>query len=200
MAFPLFLISWAMNVSQRPERLQHRANRLWIWAVLTQPVFTLAFHVHHPWYALNILFVFAAVTQLLALHHTHGRPGAVAGGGLLLILAYPLSLASFGLQGLILALSLVVFYTPDVSQWRKSAAWVTFLALCTLNGVGHLTDRPADTLLYAVLPTVLFPLAVLSLAARYDASGSARFLPRYFFYLSYCGHLLLLGLMHDFLM
>lgn len=194
MAFPLFLISWAMNVSQRPERLQHRANRLWIWAVLTQPVFTLAFYVHHPWYALNILFVFAAVTQLLALHHTHGRPGAVAGGGLLLILAYPLSLASFGLQGLILALSLAVFYTPDASQWRKSAAWVTFLALCLLNGAGHLTDKPADALLYAVLPTLLFPLLALSLAFRYQTEDSPRFLPRRFFYLSYGGHLLMLGL------
>jgi hypothetical protein len=86
-------------------------------------------------------------------------------------MAIPLSFASYGLQGLILALS-----------------------LCTLNGAGHLTDKPADTLIYAVLPTALFPLLALSLASRYPSTKSPRFLPRWFFYLSYGGHLLLLGL------
>ncbi|ELD8603347.1 conjugal transfer protein TraX, partial [Enterobacter roggenkampii] len=43
MAFPLFTLIWAMNVQRTPERLQKRANRLWIWAVITQPVFSLAF-------------------------------------------------------------------------------------------------------------------------------------------------------------
>ena len=59
MAFPLFTLIWAMNVQRTPERLQVRANRLWRWAVITQPVFSLAFAHHHPWWALNILFVFA---------------------------------------------------------------------------------------------------------------------------------------------
>ena len=44
-----------------------KENRLWMWAVVTQPVFSLAFVGHQPWWALNILFVFAVVTQLLAL-------------------------------------------------------------------------------------------------------------------------------------
>ncbi|STT78428.1 type-F conjugative transfer system pilin acetylase TraX [Klebsiella pneumoniae] len=43
MAFPLFTLIWAMNVQRTPERLQKRASRLWIWAVITQPVFSLAF-------------------------------------------------------------------------------------------------------------------------------------------------------------
>jgi hypothetical protein len=54
-----------MNVQRSPERLQVRANRLWIWAVITQPVFSLAFLDHQPWWAMSILFVFAGVTQLL---------------------------------------------------------------------------------------------------------------------------------------
>jgi hypothetical protein len=61
-----------------PERLQKRANRLWIWAVITQPVFSLAFWHHQPWWALNILFVFAGVTQL-PLQYRHGRKGMLAG-------------------------------------------------------------------------------------------------------------------------
>ena len=64
-----------MNVQRTPERLQKRANRLWIWAIITQPVFSLAFLHHQPWWALNILFVFAGVTQLLALQYRHGRKG-----------------------------------------------------------------------------------------------------------------------------
>ncbi|OAT16412.1 TrbP family protein [Buttiauxella gaviniae ATCC 51604] len=194
MAFPLFLMVWAVNVRQRPEKLQHRANRMWAWAIITQPAFILAFHAAHPWYALNILFVFAAVTQLLALNHTYGRPGLFAGLILLALLVYPLSLASYGLQGLMLALSLAVLYSPQSEHQRQGAALVAFLSLCTLNGAGHLADKPADALLYAVLPTLLFPLLALSLASRYLPTESPRFLPRRFFYLSYGGHLLLLGL------
>jgi hypothetical protein len=70
---PLFTLIWAMNVRRAPERLQVRANRLWIWAIITQPVFSLVFAGHQPWWALNILFVFAGVTQLLALQYRFGR-------------------------------------------------------------------------------------------------------------------------------
>lgn len=97
MVFPLFLMIWAVNVRQQPGRLQHRANRLWVWAIITQPAFILAFPAAHPWYALNILFVFAGVTQLLALNHTYGHPGLFAGLFLLALLVNPLSLASYGL-------------------------------------------------------------------------------------------------------
>ncbi|MXG37373.1 conjugal transfer protein TraX, partial [Escherichia coli] len=51
MAFPLFTLIWAMNVRRAPERLQVRANRLWIWAIITQPVFSLVFAGHQPWWA-----------------------------------------------------------------------------------------------------------------------------------------------------
>ena len=200
MAFPLFLMIWAVNVRQQPGRLQHRANRLWIWAVITQPVFALAFHNPHPWYALNILFVFAGVTQLLALDHTYGHPGRFAGVILLVLLVYPLSLASYGIQGLMLALSLAVFYSTQTLREKQGAALVAFLSLCTLNGIGHLADNPADALLYAVLPTVLFPPVVLSLASRYQPTQNRRFLPRRFFYFAYGGHLLLFVLIHRLMM
>lgn len=66
MALPLFILVWAINVLRKPEKPQQNANRLWLWAIATQPLFALAFRDVHPWYALNILFVFAGVTQLLA--------------------------------------------------------------------------------------------------------------------------------------
>lgn len=79
LAFPLFVLIWARNVMLRPERLQIRANRMWLWAVVTQPAFSLAFRGHDPWYALNILFVFAGATQLLAWHHRYHLAGMMCG-------------------------------------------------------------------------------------------------------------------------
>ncbi|WP_336239637.1 TraX family protein [Enterobacter chuandaensis] len=48
MAFPLFTLIWAMNVQRTPERLLKRASRLWIWAVITQLLFSLALWHHQP--------------------------------------------------------------------------------------------------------------------------------------------------------
>ncbi|WP_263358750.1 TraX family protein, partial [Enterobacter bugandensis] len=87
-----------------PERLQKRANRLWIWAVITQPVFSLAFWHHQPWWALNILFVFAGVTQLIALQNQHGLKGMFVGYLLLALMIWPLQPASYGLAGITLAI------------------------------------------------------------------------------------------------
>ncbi|HDC4774831.1 TPA: conjugal transfer protein TraX, partial [Enterobacter cloacae] len=108
MAFPLFTLIWAMNVRRAPERLQVRANRQWIWAIITQPVFSLVFAGHQPWWALNILFVFAGVTQLLALQYRFGRKGSLAGALLLAIMIWPLSPASYGLTGVALAIGMVI--------------------------------------------------------------------------------------------
>jgi hypothetical protein len=118
MAFPLFLMIWAVNVSHRPERQQHRANRLWMWAILTQPAFVLAFG------------------------YSYGRPGLIAGTILLAVLVYPLSLASYGAQGVILALALAAFHSPRLYVLRQVFALAAFCALCSLNGSGQLTDKP----------------------------------------------------------
>lgn len=133
---------------------------------------------------MNILFVFAAVIQLLAFGYSYGRPGLIAGTILLAVLVYPLSLASYGAQGVILALALAAFYSPQLNALRQVFALTAFCALCTLNGSGHLADKPVDTLLYAVLPTVLLPLLVVTLANRSSSRESLRFLPRRFFYFS----------------
>ncbi|HDR2863873.1 TPA: conjugal transfer protein TraX [Enterobacter asburiae] len=196
MAFPLFTLIWAMNVQRTPERLQKRANRLWLWAVFTQPVFSLAFAGHQPWWALNILFVFAGVTQLLALQYRYGMKGLAAGVLLLGGMVWPLQPASYGLAGLLLAggLVMVTGKTPGV---QRTGIVLSVLSLCCLNGVSHLLSLPADTLLFATLPTLLFPLVAVSLSTRFSPPGTARFMPRHFFYIAYAGHLLiLLVLMH----
>lgn len=129
MAFPLFTLIWAMNVQRTPERLQKRANRLWIWAVITQPVFSLAFWHHQPWWALNILFVFAGVTQLLALQYRHGRKGMLAGYLLLVLMIWPLHPASYGLAGITLAISMATVSGSDTPEVQRLAAITAVLSL-----------------------------------------------------------------------
>ncbi|ABP62917.1 TraX family protein [Enterobacter sp. 638] len=192
MAFPLFTLIWAMNVQRRPERLQVRANRQWIWAVITQPVFSLAFAGHQPWWALNILFVFAGVTQLLALQYRYGKKGLMAGALVLGILVWPLSPASYGLAGIALATGMVTATGGKTPGVQRAGIIVTVLSLCSLNGVSHLLSLPADTLLFATLPTLVFPLMAVSLSIQWCPAGDQRFMPRHFFYIAYTGHLLVL--------
>lgn len=192
MAFPLFTLIWAMNVQRTPERLQMRANRLWRWAVITQPVFSLAFAHHQPWWALNILFVFAGVTQLLALQYRFGKKGLMAGVLLLVVLVWPLSPASYGLAGVVLATGMVIATGGQTSAVQRSGVIVSGLSLCCLNGVSHLLSLPADTLLFATLPTLVFPIMAIYLSIQWCPEGCPRFMPRHFFYIAYAGHLLVL--------
>lgn len=67
----------------------------------SQPAFILAFHHQMPWYALNILFVFASVTQLLALHYRLGNRGIFFGGIIPAVIV------------ILLAGSLVVVFSPS---------------------------------------------------------------------------------------
>jgi len=195
MAFPLFTLIWAMNVHGNPERLQHRANRLWMWALLTQPAFMLAFRHHLPGYALNILFVFAAVTQLLALQHRCGKKGLMTGVMIVAALIVPLTPGSFGMAGLALACSLAVVYSPAMEKWHRAAELVAVISLACLNGVSHLVSAPADTLLFVTLPTLVLPLLAVTLVQKHTGEDGQRFMPRNFFYFAYAGHLLLAGIL-----
>lgn len=70
----------------------------------------------NPWYGLNILFVFAGATQLLALSRKR-RIGALLPGILLLICLVPLlTPASYGLQGLLLAVSAALYLKPSTGK------------------------------------------------------------------------------------
>lgn len=154
---PLFTLIWAMNVQRTPERLQKRANRLWIWAIITQPVFSLAFLHHQPWWALNILFVFAGVTQLLALQYRHGRKGMLAGYLILALMIWPLEPESYGLAGITLAISMATLSGSGMPGGKRMAVAGVVLSLICLNGLSHIPNLPAETLLLATLPTLVFP-------------------------------------------
>nr|WP_318375296.1 TraX family protein [Enterobacter sp.] len=190
MAFPLFILTWAVSACRRPENLQQNANRQWGWAFITQPVFALTFSTQQPWYALNILFVFAAATQLLALHHRHGRKGLVAGLVLCGSMTYPLSPASYGLQGLVLALSAAFWFRSSATGARRVAAVTGAVALVTMNGITHLKSSPGPALMFAILPTVVLPFVATGCAGLILRAHQDRFLPARCFYYAYTGHLL----------
>ncbi|WGC22781.1 TraX family protein (plasmid) [Enterobacter ludwigii] len=194
MAFPLFTLIWAMNVQRTPERLQVRANRLWLCAIVTQPAFSLAFRLHQPWWALNILFVFAGVTQLLALQHRYGRKGSLAGGLLLALMIFPLQPASYGLPGIMLAVSLATVTGRSTAEMKCLSTCTAVLSLLCLNGLSHILYMPAETLLLATLPALVFPLVAVALCRDLCPEGRQRFMPRNFFYFAYAGHLGLIGL------
>lgn len=193
MAFPLFVLIWARNVMLRPERLQLRANRMWLWAVVTQPAFSLAFRGHDPWYALNILFVFAGVTQLLAWHHRYRLAGMTGGILLLALMTWPLSVASYGVPGLVLALALAIFLHNTSFRHRLTTGAAAFIALLALNSQ-HFLAIPVTVAVLAILPTVLLPAAAVSMATSPAAGAENRFMQASFFYVAYAGHLLIIGL------
>lgn len=190
MAFPLFILTWAVSACRRPENLQKTANRQWGWAFITQPVFALTFSGQQPWYALNILFVFAAATQLLALHHRYGRKGFAAGVVLCAVMTYPLSPASYGLQGLVLALSAAFWFRSSATTVRRVAAVTGAAALVTMNGITHLIGSPGPAMMYAIVPTVLLPFVATGCAGLILREHHDRFLPARCFYYAYTGHLL----------
>ena len=68
------------------------------------------------------------------------------------------------------------------------------LSLICLNGLSHIPNLPAETLLLATLPTLVFPLVVVSFCREICPEGRQRFMPRNFFYYAYAGHLGIIGL------
>ncbi len=109
-AFPLFALLWGYNLASWPVR-QAQATRLWVWAVVAQPGYWLV--MRHDGLAFtdpNILFLFAAVTQALAvasLPMRKGAPNPVLAGGVLLALwwAYGATDGNYGTAGVLLLLA-----------------------------------------------------------------------------------------------
>lgn len=131
-AFPLFALMAGCNLAGRQIR-QAAVNRLWLMAVLAQPVFWLAFRgTGNQWWELNILFCFAVVMQAVCFWQ---RPDAIKGAitGTMLALYLPLSTASYGWQGLVMLLAAVsVWQVPEQYQGRLFLLWLC--SVVWLNG------------------------------------------------------------------
>ena len=114
---------------------------------------------------------------------------------LLTALLYLLWPASYSLQGVLLALGLAVYFDTGITpRQRELAGAVSFASLFSLNGLNHLAAQPFETMMLAILPTLLLPWFVLQLAGVLKPAGRERFMPRQFFYAAYIWHLFLLGI------
>lgn len=199
-AFPLFALIWGYNLAKKPV-VQVQATRLWLWAFLAQPGYALV--MRHDGLAFpdpNILFLFAVVTQALALMHLPARkgyPNMGMAGALLLVLwsVYGATPGTYGMEGTLLLLAsyglcitLPAYATHDWPVRGLSIVAWPLLAL-DLNAEQGLTMMLAGLL----LPTLLI-LSSLPLVLSHTTINGRRLLLRGFFLQAYVAHLLVLGL------
>lgn len=191
MAMPLFALIFAFNMAKQPGRARELAKRQWIWALITQPFFAFAFYGHQPWYALNILFVFAVCSQLVAWVYPRTQYCWIKSILLIAIFAWPLSLASYGLAGIVFVLLSVLMLASITPGRVVLSLWA--LSLPSLNVASLMTAPVIEVVVFAIIPTLCLPLFMLTLIDNAKTT-SRRFLPRQMFYWLYCGHLLILGI------
>lgn len=194
MAMPLFALIFAFNIARQPTRAQELANRQWKWAVVTQPFFAFAFYGHQPWYALNILFVFAVCSQLVAWVYPRTQYCWMKSILLIVIFAWPLSLASYGLAGIAFVLFSVLMLASVTPGTAVLLLWL--LSLIGLNAASLMAAPLLDVIVFGIIPTLCLPLFILTLIDSTSITNKTdkRFLPRQTFYWLYCGHLMVLGI------
>ncbi|MEX3099146.1 TraX family protein [Serratia ureilytica] len=197
-AFPLFALVWGFNQAQRPVT-QRQATRLWLWALVAQPVY---------WQAvapeggvlddMNILFLFAVMTQYfycLERYYAHGNAVWVA-FSVVLVVTWPKDFpqGTFGWAGVFVMLTSYLCYAP--ADETRQQGW---LAGC----------RPVVVLVWGVCVVLLnlgggsipmlagldvsMVVLLLSMVLRpQGADLEERLLPRQFFPVAYVVHLALL--------
>ncbi|WP_431295565.1 TraX family protein [Rahnella sp. PAMC 25559] len=156
MAMPLFALIFAFNMAKQPGRAQELAKRQWMWASITQPFFAFAFYGHQPWYALNILFVFAVCSQLVAWGYSHTKHCWIKSILLIAIFAWPLSLASYRLAGIAFVLISVLVLASVTLGTTILMLWL--ISLISLNAASLTVASLLTVVVFAIIPTLCLPL------------------------------------------
>lgn len=86
----------------------------------------------------------------------------LAGYFLLSIMIWPLEPASYGLSGITLAICMATLSGGGTPEVKRLAVAGTVPSLICLNGLTHILNLPAETLLLATLPTLVFHQVVVS--------------------------------------
>jgi type-F conjugative transfer system pilin acetylase TraX len=188
-AFPIFGIVFALNLGVDPARWRRAARRLFIAALICQPLYMAAFwHVDFiPWYGLNILFAFAVVAQAMYWWSLERVGWRAAAATLLAAFAYPLESSSYGLTGIVFLIVSYVCLHPQNSKvqvkWAKGIWWVFIVAL----NMGY----PIIAFTGALLSWLIIKLSTLFRRPQWT---SVRYLPRNAFYWIYGGHLAVIAI------
>jgi len=201
LAMPLFVFIWAWNMAKQPTRWASMARRQWIWALVAQPFFSAAFYKDEPWYAANILFVFAAVSQFATWVKDYAHKGfkswiddqgvmkSIVWMSVLLIVVWSVSVASYGLPGLaLLGLTLICFLRESKTSFLTLSFW--WVALVTLNiSPSTIIAEPLAVIVYGIIPTILLPWFTMQIIEKDQSNRTSRFMPKQAFYWLYAGHL-----------
>lgn len=201
LAMPLFIFIWAWNMANQSNRWASFARRQWIWAIIAQPFFSAAFYKDEPWYAANILFAFAVVSQVAcwikhyseggfkAWIHDHGVVKSFAWIAIMLTVIGSVRIASYGLTGIaLLTLTLMCFLTAGKTSHVIISLW--WIALILLNvSPSALIANPLAVLIFGILPCLFLPWLTLQIIDNDNSNRETRFMPRQAFYFLYSGHL-----------
>lgn len=201
LAMPLFVFIWAWNMAKQPTRWASMARRQWVWALVAQPFFSAAFYKDEPWYAANILFVFAAASQFATWVNDYADKGfkrwiddqgvikSVAWILTLLTVTWSVSIASYGFPGLaLLGLTLICFLRKSETSSSIMSFW--WAALLMLNiSPSTIIAEPIAVIVYGIIPTILLPWGTMQIIEKDQSNLTSRFMPKQAFYWLYAGHL-----------
>jgi len=181
-AFPLFALVSGCNMAGKTLR-QRNLNRLWLMALLAQPVYWLAFReAGLMWWQLNILFTFAVVMQVARFLQVAGVLNGVM--AFMALVGYlPFSSASYGISGLLmLAVALLIWQVRGSLRSALFAVWLLLVAL--------LNARHGDVM---SLSGVFMTLAVLFCIQGMVTQSDRRIQAGHWFAPAYVLHLLFIG-------
>jgi len=197
-AFPLFALVWGFNLARRPVT-QRQATRLWLWALVAQPVYWQAVAPEGGVLEdMNILFLFAVMTQYFYLLERFYAQGSfwwvVLSGVLLVTWVNHFSQGTFGWAGVFVMLASYLCYAPAdearqqgwLAEYRPAVAFSWCVCVVLLNLGGGSIPMLAGLLVSAFV--LLVSIALRSLGAQHET----RLLPRPFFPVAYVAHLALL--------
>ncbi|PVZ84202.1 type-F conjugative transfer system pilin acetylase TraX [Serratia sp. S1B] len=193
-AFPLFGLIWAYNLARHHLVTRSQTVRLWLWALIAQPVYAFSFRdAGVNWDEGNILFAFAVATQIIRwcqLPQIKGQPNW-KGVGFALAFCWTglFAQSSYGIPGiLMLGTSYLLF--ADVSAKTRGQAMLLWPFMVVLLNV----SLGSAAMLGGLALSLFVLLASLPLYQPEVPYSQKRLLPRNFFAQVYVIHLLALAL------
>lgn len=187
-AFPLFGLVWCRNLARHPTLTQAGVNRLWGWAIVAQPVYTLALFADGSllmWCQANILFAFAVAGQMLYWRQRWGKgclPFCIA----LLMAWLPVSLTSYGVSGLLMLWGGWLVYQGNTVRMRLFG-----LAVWALMGM--LMNHGFSPVMMLAAPLLAVACVAVTAPLQDGPAARQRLFGGTFFPLAYVAHLAVLA-------
>lgn len=192
LAFPLFAIVYAANVRLDAKYLSRAATRAFIYALIAQPIYLVAFwnSGFAPWYGLNVLFSFAASSFICLLWLSEKTARKIAAALIFLIFGSLLEPGSYGFSGLAMILAGVIAFNSKQFKSRIFfLAWWLLLIKITFY----------HWFLSLLILVMTYCVMLIFSSGRHYFSRFGRFFSGGFFYLFYIAHLFIFTVLHCFI-